>query len=128
MNKLKTYLVIQVLNSKLHYVFYITLRFSVFTLRVSVVYITCFGHICTLRVSVTSAHSSRPREPGAAPRGTGGNSPPTPHKSHFCKSSKTEQKILGGMGVTSPTILEFQFEFVTSGFQRLDVTYILSNC
>jgi len=32
-----------------------------------------------------------------------------------------------GGGVTSPTILEFQPEFVTSGFQRPDLTYILSN-
>jgi len=30
-------------------------------------------------------------------------------------------------GVTSPTILEFQLEFVTSGFQRPDLTYILTN-
>jgi len=29
--------------------------------------------------------------------------------------------------VTSPTILEFQPEFVTSGFQRPDLTYILFN-
>jgi len=30
-------------------------------------------------------------------------------------------------GLTSPTILEFQPEFFTSGFQRPDLTYILSN-
>jgi len=30
-------------------------------------------------------------------------------------------------GLTLPTILEFQPEFVTSGFQRLDLTYILPN-
>jgi len=30
-------------------------------------------------------------------------------------------------GLTSPTILKFQPEFVTSGFQRPDLTYILSN-
>jgi len=46
-------------------------------------------------------------EPGAAPRGRlGRNSPPTPHKGHFCKSSKTDEKILRVWGgVTSPTIL-----------------------
>jgi len=33
-----------------------------------------------------------------------------------------------GGGVTSPTILEFQPEFVTSGFQRPDLIYILFNC
>jgi len=32
------------------------------------------------------------------------------------------------MGVTSLTILEFQPVFVTNGFQRPDLTYILSNC
>jgi len=30
-------------------------------------------------------------------------------------------------GVTSPTIFEFHPEFVTSDFQRPDLTYILSN-
>jgi len=30
--------------------------------------------------------------------------------------------------VTSPTILEFQSEFITSGFQSPDLTFILSNC
>jgi len=29
--------------------------------------------------------------------------------------------------MTLPTIFEFQPEFVTSGFQRPDLTYILSN-
>jgi len=34
---------------------------------------------------------------GAAPQvgGTGGTVPPTPHEGHFCKSSKTAEKILG---------------------------------
>jgi len=32
-----------------------------------------------------------------------------------------------GGGETSQTIFEFQPEFVTSGFQRLDLTYILFN-
>jgi len=32
-----------------------------------------------------------------------------------------------GRGVTSPTILESQPVFITSGFQRPDLTYILSN-
>jgi len=31
---------------------------------------------------------------GAAPRRDWGNSPPTPHKGYFCKSSKTDEKIL----------------------------------
>jgi len=54
---------------------------------------------------------------------------PTLHKGHFCKSTKTDEKILGVWGgVTSPTILESQPDFVTSGFQRPDLTYILSNC
>jgi len=30
--------------------------------------------------------------------------------------------------VTSKTMLEFQPEFVTSSFQKPDLTYILSNC
>jgi len=61
--------------------------------------------------------------------GTGGKGPPTPHKGHFYKSPRTDEKKIGGMGrgVTSPTIFEFQPEFVTSGFQRPDLTYILSN-
>jgi len=54
-----------------------------------------------------------------------GNSLPTPLKGHFCKSFKTDEKILWVWRVTSPTILEFQPEFVTSGFQRPDLTYIL---
>jgi len=29
---------------------------------------------------------------------TGGNSPSTPHKGHFCKSPKTDEKILGVWG------------------------------
>jgi len=61
---------------------------------------------------------------GGATGETGGKQSPTPPKGHFCKSSKTDEKILGYGGVTSPTILEFQPEFVTSGFQRLDLTYI----
>jgi len=66
---------------------------------------------------------------GAAPRGRRGvNRPSTPHKGHFCKSSKTDEKIFGVWGVTSPTILEFQPEFFTSGFQRPELTYILPNC
>jgi len=51
----------------------------------------------------------------------------TPHKGHICKSPKTAEKILEVWRVTSPTILEFQPEFVTSGFQKPDLTYILSN-
>jgi len=47
---------------------------------------------------------------GGATGRTGGNSSLTPHKGHFCKSSKTEEKILDiwdeGRGA-SPTILEF---------------------
>jgi len=36
---------------------------------------------------------------GAAPRGgLGENSSPSPHKGHFCKSSKTDEKILGVWG------------------------------
>jgi len=60
---------------------------------------------------------------------TGGLGEQSPHSSqgHFCKSSKTD-KILGVWGVMSPTIFEFQPEFVTSGFQRSNnLTYILSN-
>jgi len=56
----------------------------------------------------------------------------SPHSSQrpFCKSSKTDEKILEvwGGGVTSPTILEFPPDFVTSGFQRPDLTYILPHC
>jgi len=33
-----------------------------------------------------------------------------------------------GGGLTSPTTLESQPKFVTSGFQRPDLIYILSNC
>jgi len=65
---------------------------------------------------------------GGAMTETGGNRPPTPHKVHFCKSSKTDEKMFEVYGVTLPTILEFQPEFVTSDFQRLDLTYILPNC
>jgi len=57
----------------------------------------------------------------------GRNSPPTPQKGRVCKSSKTDEKILGVERVTSPTIPEFQPVFVTSGFQRSDLTSILSN-
>jgi len=61
------------------------------------------------------------RVPGAAPQG-GGKQSPTPHKGYFCKSSKTDEKILGVWGrVTSPTILEFQPEFVTSGFSKTGI-------
>jgi len=66
--------------------------------------------------------------PGAVPRRVlGGTVPPTPHKGQFCKSSKTDEKILGVWEVTSPTMLEFQLKFVASGFQRPKLTYILSN-
>jgi len=42
-------------------------------------------------------------------KGTGGNSPPTSHKGHFDKSSKTDEKKLGVWRVvTSLTIFEFQ--------------------
>jgi len=66
---------------------------------------------------------------GAAPRGRLEETvPPTPHKGHFCKLSRTDEKKLGyGGEVTSPTIFEFQPKFVTRGFQRPDLTYILSN-
>jgi len=50
----------------------------------------------------------------------------TSHKGHFCKSPRTDEKKMGG-GVTSSTIFEFQPEFVSSGFQRPDLTYIISN-
>jgi len=56
--------------------------------------------------------------------GLGGTVPLTPLKGHFCKSSKTDEKILGVWGATSPTILEFQPEFVTSSFKRPNLTYI----
>jgi len=55
--------------------------------------------------------------------GDWGNNPPTLYIGHFCKSSKTHEKILDG-GMTPPTIFKFQPEFVTSGFQRPDLTYI----
>jgi len=44
----------------------------------------------------------------------------TPHKGSFCKSSKTDDKILvyKGRGVTSLTILEVQPELVTSDLQK----------
>jgi len=59
--------------------------------------------------------------------GTNGNN--LPHKGHFCESSKTnEKKLWVRGGVTLPTIFEFQFEFVTSSFQRPDLTSILSTC
>jgi len=65
---------------------------------------------------------------GAAPRGDWRRTVPlTPHKGHFCKSSKTDEKILGIWRVTSPTTLEFQPELVISGFQRPKLI-ILSNC
>jgi len=65
---------------------------------------------------------------GTAPwGGLGGTVPSTSHKDHFCKSSRTDEKKLGVWRVTSPTIFEFQPEFVTSGLQRSDLTYILSN-
>jgi len=63
--------------------------------------------------------------PGAAPREDWGERTPTPHKGHFCKSSRTDEKKLGVWGITSPTIFEFQPEL--SSFQRPDLTYILSN-
>jgi len=48
---------------------------------------------------------------GGATEGTGGNSPPTPRKGHFCKSSKTDAKLFEVLGgVTLPTILKFQPE------------------
>jgi len=94
-----------------------------------------WGHICHKR----GVNPKPPRsyatgddctiQSGAAPRGELGRTvPPTTHKGHFCKSSKTDEKILGVWGVTSPTILEFQSEFVTNSFQRPDLIYILSNC
>jgi len=58
---------------------------------------------------------------GAAPRGGLGEQSPTPRKGHFCKSPKTDEKILRVWRVTSPTILEFQPEFDTSSFQRSDL-------
>jgi len=70
------------------------------------------------------------QDSGAAPLGGLGETiSPTPPKGHFCQSSKNDEKILGygrGGEVTSPTILEFQPEFVTSGFQRPDL-YNLPN-
>jgi len=58
---------------------------------------------------------------GAAPR------PPLFTKVIFVNRLKLMRKYLGyGSDVT--TMLEFQLEFVTSGFQRLDLTYILCNC
>jgi len=47
----------------------------------------------------------RPQQ-GAAPRGDSENSPPTPLKGHICKSSETDEKILGvwrGSDVTNHT-------------------------
>jgi len=64
---------------------------------------------------------------GGATGGLGGTIPP-PHKDHFWKLSKTDEKIFGVCEVTSPTIIESQPKFVTSGFQRPDLPYILSNC
>jgi len=44
---------------------------------------------------------------GAVPRGgLVRNSPPTPHKGHFCKLSKTDEKKLGVWGVTSPVKIQ----------------------
>jgi len=64
---------------------------------------------------------------GAAPRGDcGEQSFPLISKVIFV-SSKTDEKILGVWGVASPTIPEFQAEFVTSVFKDWDLTYILSN-
>jgi len=84
-----------------------------------------------VQAAEVGGHSSVPRvfaarSAGAAPRGDWGKQSPTPHKGHFCKLSKTDKKIFGvWREVTSPTFLEFQPEFVTSGFQRPDLTYIL---
>jgi len=54
----------------------------------------------------------------------GGKQSPTPHKDYFCKSSKADEKNWGYRGMTSLIIFEFQPKFVTSGFQKLDLTYI----
>jgi len=63
--------------------------------------------------------------------GEGGRGKPPPlgaaPREGWAVSSKTDEKILGVWGVTSPIILEFQPEFVTSGFQRPDLTYVLCN-
>jgi len=53
--------------------------------------------------------------------------PPLLTKIIFVNRLKPIIKYWGYGGVTSPTIFEFQPEIITSGFQRQDPTYILSN-
>jgi len=63
---------------------------------------------------------------GATRGGTGGNSPPTPHKGQFCKSSKTDEKILEVWGgdVTNHTWISTWV--CHKWFSKPDLTYILS--
>ena len=81
---------------------------------------------CTTRAHAGASTSSQGRRHG----GTGGNSPPTPHKGQFCESSKTDEKILGyGGGVTSPTIFNFclsQVFFYANRFSKFDFLYSLA--
>ena len=69
------------------------------------------------------------RNQGWRPGGTGGNSPPTPHEGQFCESSKTDEKILGYGGVTSPTIINFclsQVFFYADRFSKFYFLYSLA--
>jgi len=70
------------------------------------------------------------RKAGAAPRGgLEEQSPPLSTKVIFVNRLKPIRNFwVYERRMTSPTILEFQLEFVTSGFQRPDLTYILFNC
>jgi len=77
-----------------------------------------------IKDATRGAEAPQGRRHGGDWRGTVSHS----SQSQFCKSSRTDEKKLGVWGgVTSLTIFEFQPEFVTSGFQRSDLTCILSN-
>jgi len=70
------------------------------------------GKLADYSLYRNTCNLSRLRDRGSATGELGENSPPTSHKDHFCKFSKSEEKILGvWWGVKSPTILDFQPEF-----------------
>jgi len=73
-----------------------------------------------------SIHTVESLTRDGATRGTvGEQSPPLLTKFIFVNHLNTDEKILGvWWGVTSPTMLEFQPEFVTSGLQRPDLNFL----
>jgi len=84
-------------------------------------------HKIGLKVLMQGRSQGGAEDRGGATGGTGGNSPPLLTKVFFVNRLKPMRKYFGIWGVTSPTILAFQPEFVTSGLQRPDLTYISPN-